>query len=793
MLKNHLILAWRNLFKRKFYSLLNIFGLALGIACAVFLYLFVSFHLSFDSYHKKAATTYRIVHELFFETTLHEKGASIAMYKELAFGIPEITDAAVILNNYTFTVNPSGHSQRFKEDRNVALVSPEWFELFQYNWIKGVPGDLKVPNTIALTQRQAIKYFGHENPIGKVLTFDNKQPVKVVGLISDKPAHTDLKEGMYVSLSSLKNLKPDLTSRFFTDWAWLNSTTNLYLSLKDNAAKEKVEALIAALAKKHMGDNSQYYRFLLQPLADVHFNSQYGGATQKSLLATLTVIGILILLIAIFNYINLSVAQQAKRSVEIGTRKVLGGTFRQLFMQLMTETFLLVCIAMLFAVFLVVLFLPVANETLFANDPLYVISYTHLSVFLAGVFLLLTICSGIYPALKLGRINVFRALKNEAGHWRAGFLRKVLIVLQNSVAQTLILCTIVIVLQVHYLKHTDKGFNRDAVVMVSLPDTSALKSAFLSRRLESLAPVQSFSFCFKAPSSENDRGGSVKYDDRGWEKWPARSAIGDSSYLKTFGLQLIAGKNFRESNTTPEFLINETMVKKLGLKSPEEAIGKLLVAGELNDRKGTIAGVVNDFNTVSLLNPIEPVVITNFPAMHSTVAIKLRSENLQAALTDIENSWKQTYPNEVFEAQFLDDQITKLYRKESLQQKLIWIASGIAIFISSLGLLGLISLITLQRTKEIGIRKVIGASVSQISILLSKDFIILISIAFVIASATASWMMNAWLQSFAYRIEMEWWMFALAGTISILIALLTVSVQTIKSALANPVKSLRTE
>lgn len=721
----------------------------------------------------------------------------MGMYTALASSVSQITDAAVMLNQYTFTVTISDNSKpeiRFKEDKNVALVSPGWFKLFDYKWIEGNPEELKEPNTVALTQKQSLKYFGNINPVGKIIVFENRQPVKVVGLISDKPANTDLKADMYLSLSSLKNLKPDISDKFYTDFGWTNSTTSLYLSLTDTKKKSEVESEIADIAKMHMGENSKWYRFRLQPLSDVHFNSNYGGAIQKPLMVTLSIIGILILIIASVNYINISIAQQAKRSVEIGTRKVLGGTPGQLFMQFMTETFLTAALAMLFAVALVILIMPLANQSLFAQEPIALISYKWIGVFLGLLFIVLIILSGFYPAFVLSRINVLSSLKNETRGWKAGFLRKMLIVIQNSVAQILIICTLIMLLQVRFLKNTDMGFNRDAVVMIPLPDSSQSNKDLLGKKLEAMPQIQSFSFCFKAPSSENDRGGSFHFDNQAdWETVVARSAIGDTSYAKTFGLQIISGRNFREFKTVHEFLINEALLNKVGLKNPDDAIGKSLVAGELNNQKGIIVGVVNDFNTKSLIVPIEPVLITSYPSQFSAVGVKLKGGNLHKAIFNIQKSWEEIYPQEVFDYQFLDDQIAALYRKEDLQQKLIWLATSVAIIISCLGLLGLVSLITLQRTKEIGIRKVLGASVTGIVQLLSSDFLKLISIAILIASPLAWWVMNKWLQNFAYRIEIHWWMFALAGSVAVLIAVITISFQAIKAALANPVKSLRTE
>ncbi|MDB5119909.1 MAG: hypothetical protein JWN56_1127 [Sphingobacteriales bacterium] len=798
MLKNYLKIAWRNIVKRKFNSIINIFGLALGIACSLFLYLFISYHLSFDSYHEKSKTTYRIVYEILFEQTLPDRGASMAMYEALKPNVPQIQGAAVILRNYTFTISVTDKlnvKKRFKEDHQIALVSPEWFKLFNYNWIEGSADQLKTPNTAVLTLSQASKYFGNADPIGKIIVFENRQPVKIVGLIADKPSNTDLKAGMYVSLSSLKNIKPDVPEKFFTDWQWLNSSTEVYLNLSDNKQKEEVESAIARMAKSHLGDNAKYFRFKLQPLADVHFNSSFGGTIKKSMLFTLIIIGILILLIASINYINFSIAQQAKRSVEIGTRKVLGGLTQQIFTQFITETVLTTFLAMLFAIGMVALILPVANQTFFADEPLALISYKLVSIYLCVLFIVLVALCGIYPALKLSRLNVFAALKNETSSWKAGLLRKVLVVAQNSAAQTLIVCTIIMLLQVRYLKQTDMGFNRDAVVMLPIADSSELKKDLLAKKMQSMPQIQSFSFCFRAPSSENDRGGSVHFNNRSdWESWPARSAIGDTSYLKSFGLQLVAGRNIREgSDINHEFLINQKMVSKLGLKLPEEVLGKVLIAGELDNTKGVIVGVVKDFNTKSLLEPIEPVLITNFKKMQSTVGIKLSGRDLQETIKRLQRSFEEVYPDEVFDYHFLDDQIAKLYRKEDLQQKLIWVAASIAVIISCLGLLSLVSLITLQRNKEIGIRKILGASASSLVGVLSIDFIKLIGISILIASPVAWYVMHVWLQGFAYKINISWWIFVSAGLLTIFVSLITISFQTIKAAIANPVKSLRSE
>jgi putative ABC transport system permease protein len=797
MFKIYFKIAWRNITKRKFYSALNIFGLALGIACSLLLYLFISYHLSFDRYHKNASKTYRVLNELSFGKTLHEKGTSIAMYHALTSGITHVSDAAVMLNNYTFTITVNDSSKterRFKEDKSVALVSPDWFKMFDYKWIAGNADQLSLPNTAVITQKQSIKYFGHSSPIGRVMVFENRQPVTIVGLLSDKPYNTDLKSDIYLSLSSLKNIRPGTDNAFFTDWGWMNSTTSLYITLNDKKSKAEVASVINNMVKPHFGDIAKYYHFWLQPLADIHFNTDYGGDIQKSLLVTLAIIGVLILIIASFNYINISIAQQSKRMVEIGTRKVLGGTIWQLFTQFIIETFIMVSIAIILGVVIVAFGLPTANQFFFSQEPVHIISFTNAGIFLGILLAVLVFLSGVYPAFVLSRINIFKPLKNKSGTWKAGRTRKIVVIGQNTVAYMLIISAFMMVLQVRFLKNTDIGFNRDAVVMVPVPDSSQLKKDLLKQQLSEIPEIESFTFCFTSPASENNRGGSVKFDNRpDYESWPARSAVGDTSFVKLFGIKIVAGRNIRQSEASHEYLINETMVKKLGLKNPAEVIGKPLEVGQFNDQNGTIVGVVKDFNTKSLEVPIEPVVMASVPDMFTTIGVKLSGTNLQTSIQRIRKDWEEVYPKEVFEYQFLEDKIARLYQKEVLQQKIISLAGSIAVVISCLGLLGLASLVTLQRTKEIGIRKVVGASAGNIAVMLSKDFLKLVLISFLIASPLAWWAIDKWLQNFAYRITVSWWIFVLTGGLAIIIALLTVSIQAIKAALANPVDSLRSE
>lgn len=791
MLKNYFKIALRSLIKRKFYSLLNISGLALAMACCILIYLYTSYHLSFDTYHKNADRTFSPVFEIYLDKTEYDQATSVAIVNTLKRDMPQVEQAALSINKQTYVVDVNGDSRkRFREEKNISFADSDWFNMLQFTWLEGNPKLLDQPNAVALTEKLAEKYFGVSNPVGNNLVI-NGQQLKIIGVLADKPHNTDLKAEMYISMLSFKWLNPQIEDNYFSHWTYLMTGNTGLVTLKGVSQKDEVERMLAVHAERHMNGDNKYYGFKLLPLKEMHFDSRYPGAIQKSLLLTLAIIGVLILFIASINYVNLIVAQQTRRSLEIGTRKVLGGSVKQLFMQFMAESFITSVLSMILAVVLTLATLPLANRFLFTHEPVHIVSPLNVIAFLGAMLVIITLATGIYPALFLSRINIFKALKNNVGNLSAGVGRKVLVVFQNTIAQCLVVCTIIIVTQVNFLKNTDKGFNRNSIITIPLADSTELQKGRLAKSLKNLPGVQSFSFCNRSPSSDSERGATVHFNSRpDWEKWPARFAIGDSAYCNTFGIKIAAGRNIRSKSLTPEFLINETMASMLHAKSERDILGKSLSAGDI---KGVIVGIVKDFNVASLLQPIAPtVILEESDNLRNTIAIKL-SENSDKTVEQIKSEYQKIFPQEVFTYQYVDEQIAELYKQESLQQKLIWVASSIAIFISTLGLLGLISLVTLQRTKEIGIRKVLGASVARISLMLSKDFIGLILVALVIASALSFWAMTTWLQSYAHRIEIEWWMFALGAFLAILIALLTISFQAVKAAMANPVKSLRTE
>lgn len=762
------------------------------------LYQFITYHLSFDKYHSQAENIYRVVTDLHLAdgSVEYSPGAPIILGEQLKSDVSQISEYALLFKNRSFTVATSpdvGNDKKlFSEHKNIGFSNSEWFEFFDYHWKAGNPqGVLTAPLTAVITQRLADKYFPQNDPIGKTIKLDTKHDVKITGVLENYPANTDFKVDMFISLPSIKYFYPDIEEQMRNNWGWVSSTTSLFVLPSEGTTKAQIDQEIERLTEVHMGELASFYKFHLQPLGGVHFDSRYGGVIQKSLLVALSVIGLLLLLIASFNFINLATAQITKRAKEVGIRKVLGNSRSGIFWQYITETACITFLAFSLAIIWVNLFMPFLNSWLQTElavrflDTDFLIRF---SVFLIAIIFI----AGFYPAMVLSRFKPINTLKGIVVKTQvASMPRKFLIVGQNVIAQILIICTVVITMQVNFLKSADLGFDKEAVIMVPVPDQDKSKMSYLRNQLKANADISNVSFCFRAPSSDYFGGGSVKIKNQEWEDFPVRSRMGDSHFLATFDIKLIAGRNLQESDTIREFLINEAFVKRLGKKDPDEVLGNTLVAGAFSDQEGTIVGVVKDFHANSLHKEIEPLLITTKLADYKYAAVKINPENTSVTIKDIQKEWNAVFPNNVFEYQFLDDQVAQAYQHEELINKLIKSSAFIAILLSCLGLLGLISLLTVQRTKEIGIRKVLGASVSKIILLLSNDFLKLVALSIIIASPVAWYAMDQYLQNFSYHIITEWWMFALSGLAAIIIAFLTISYQSIKAALANPVDSLK--
>ncbi len=790
MIGNYLKTTLRSLKRNSPYATLHIIGLGVAIACGLFSYRYITFHNSYDNYHGRASQTYKLVSDILLENTAYNEGTSYATYEALKTNVTGVELAAFAMTNQDLTIRVNG--QLFSSEKKGAFAASDWFELFDYRWLAGNAEGLDQPNTVVLMASTADRFFGAEDPMGKMIEVA-EIPLKVVGILADEPANTSLKSAYYISESSIKNVLAGVEDGFFNYWGYLNSTNQVYVSLTAGTTTGQVEKTLQAMTIDAFGEETgKLYKFSLLPLTAVHFNGRYGGTMQRELLTSLAIVGMAILLMALLNYVNLSIAQYARRSAEIGTRKVLGGSRGQLFVQLMTESLAVAALATLFGIGLVMTVIPLANNHLFLVEPLPPFPILQLLTAAVGAWLAIGLAAGIYPAWTIGRIHALHAMRQQVGFGNP-LGRKLMVVIQNTLSLCLVLATIVVMSQVHYLRNTDIGFDRESVLMLSLPKGHP-NDSYWRAFLDSQPEVTSYSYCFRSPANHDQRGGTLRFDNRpDWETWPAKTTSADSAYLHTFGLRLVAGRNLRTTATTREYLINEHMAHQLGFDHAQAIIGRPLLFSGIDGEPGIIVGVVGNYNIHALREAIEPTVLGYNEQLMQSIAIKTDGQDITALIAKLEQAWETRYPTDILRYQFVDDQIARLYAAESIQQQLIWIASALAILISCLGLLGLVSLNVQQRTKEIGIRKVLGASVSGIVALLSTDFVKLVLIAVVIASPIAWWTMNQWLENFAYRIAIQWWMFVIAASAAVAIALLTVSWQAIQAALANPVDSLHNE
>ncbi|WP_373513494.1 ABC transporter permease [Persicitalea sp.] len=798
MLKNYFKIALRNLRTQRSYTLLNVTGLAVGMAGALLVFLFVKHHLSTDRHHAKFERIFRIVTDVHLEdgSIEYDPEAPMPMAEALRTEYPQVEQAAFLMMLRELTVGveqPENNApRRFREKQGVGLAEPEWFEIMDYTWLSGNPKTaLSEPGRIVLTKSQAKRYFGAADPMGRTLTLNNKVRATVTGLIADPPPTTDTPLDLFVSLPTLRQLDPEYD---MTDWYWLNSTNRLYVTLKEPNAGPELERAFPALAKKHYSHDASIFQFHVQPLRQVHFDvARSGNSIRASLLWSLGTVGLLLIVAACINFINLATAQALRRGKEVGIRKTLGSTRGQLVRQFMLETTLIAVTATLLAVLLVVLALPIFND--WAQLPLTLRLDLPNMGFVSLLLLATILLAGGYPALVLSGFSPHLALRGSLATsvWNSFNVRRLLIVTQFAVCQALIIGALVVANQIRYIQQTDLGFRKDNVVLVSLPYGQKSGQEAFKQQLLPYADIQSVSLTVLPPSSSVGYGGSFKFDGNPeWSKFPVRERLADADYLDTYGMKLLAGRNITPGDTIREYLINETLLHKLGFKNPKEVLGKKLQY-YLSPVPLSIVGVVADFHQKSLREKIEPIFIASKADSYRLAGIRISGNNPIRTLERIRETWQKTFPDEVFEYQFLDEQLARFYETETLTARLINLFTGIAILICCLGLYGLISFVVVQRTKEIGVRKVLGASVASIVALLSKDFLKLVLIAIIIASPLAWYAMRAWLADFAYKIDIEWWYFALAGGLAVGIALLTVSFQSVKAALMNPVESLRSE
>jgi ABC-type antimicrobial peptide transport system permease subunit len=819
MFKNYFKTAFRSLSRKRNYVVINIAGLAVGIAVCMIIFIIIQFQTSFDTFHSKKDRIYRVLtekHHADAGTISYEKNVPFLMPEGLKTSFPQLQQVAPVYashNDELQVLDGNGTPVRnFKEQSGVFYTSPAFFKIFDFPLLAGSYKSLKDPNNVLLTKEIAEKYFGDwKTAVGKTIKLTGYYSIgaalfqfpevalKVSGILETIPANTDFQLKLVVAYGT--DFTGDKKYGFQQpDWNGTAPDFGCYVLLPPGVSVDTFNLQLATYTRK-MAPVDDKDSYIIQPLSAVHYDAEAGNFSNKTisheLINVLWLIAAFILLIACVNFINLSTAQAVNRAKEVGVRKVLGSSKSQLQIQFIVETFFIVTIAMILAAGITILVLPSVNNLLELSLSYGILSNPDIILLLLAITLVVTAFAGFYPSIVLSRFNPVNALKIKvtANTSKGISLRRGLVVFQFIIAQALIIGTLIIVKQMNYFMNRPLGFDKDAIVNVPFrPDSTGDRlTDYLKQQLLSKG-VQTVSFNSNSPMEDNNnRFTTFRFDnamkDAGFQ---AIVKFADTDYVPTYKLQLVAGRNLQASGWTREFLVNEAFVKSLGLKKPEDILNKQvsIMDGLI---KCPVVGVLKDFNDRSLRQNLAPLLITTNSTMYRQASIKLSTTDIASTMQAIKKIWEQTFPNNVYQYTFLDDKIASFYKQETQLAQLYKIFAAIAIFLSCLGLYGLASFMAVQRIKEVGIRKVLGATAGNIVYLFSKEFIILIAIAFTIATPIAWYFMHQWLEDYAYRINIGWWVFLIAGVAAILIAMITISFQAIKAAVANPVKSLRSE
>ncbi|HYJ65025.1 MAG TPA: ABC transporter permease [Parafilimonas sp.] len=803
MFKRNILTAFRSLKKDLSYTITNLVGLTIGISCCLLIFSFVKYELSFDQFHTKKDRIYRVNYDVLMggNQTI-SPSVPVFVAPELKKRFPEIEDATRFSPEWV--ARTIRHGNVLFDEKNFCYADPNFFKVFDFKAASGnLQTALSKPNTVVITKSIATKYFGNSNPIGQIILFNNNKEFVVSAVAENIPSNSHFSFDFLTSFYSVNGFD-SLESQ--QSWNNPNYTTFLLLKPQTNvdALYKKIDAWVNPSAQNNQSASQNSLHLRLEPLKDVHFDTQIYNykntlvITDFKYINIFTTIAILVLLIACANYINLSTAKASARAKEVGIRKTIGASFWQLFTQFLTESFLLTFTAVFISVIAVDALLPYLNNLLGKNIPFYIFDSSFILSLVAGI-ILISLLAGFYPSLILSRFRPVETLKGAfAKTGGSGVtVRKGLVVFQFAISVALILGTIIVQSQLQFMQSEKLGLNKEHVLLIhGNADLNNQLDAFADK-LKNISGVQDVALTWRSPfETVTGNGFSINPNPTSNDDWHVVGGIaGDTHYLSTLGIQLLAGRNFdpakiKGENTVNEYIVNEAFLKHYQLK-PNDVIGKEVLLGLTG--KGTIVGVMKDFHTSSLHDKIEPVVLFNNPQYFGSVLVHVAPNALPGVLSSIQKTWRSYTPMRPFNYSFLDDEYDAMYRTEQKLGALMSLFCGIAILITCLGLLGLMTFIVVHRTKEIGIRKILGASVVSITAMLSKDFLKLVVIAIIIASPVAWYFMNNWLQDFAYRINIGWYIFLITGVAALLIAFITISFQSIKAAVANPVKSLRTD
>ncbi|MBB5637404.1 putative permease [Pedobacter cryoconitis] len=796
MFRLNLKIALRNLWKNKGYTFINIAGLSIGMASCILIFIFIRYQLSFDQQFVNKDRIYRVVsYWKYADGEEFQSGVPKPLAPAIRndFGMLEEV-AAIQREGGIFKVKDESGKVRLKTSEEAYFVEPSFFKIFDYNWLQGDPQkSLTEPNTVALSKEMAVKFFGDwHKAVGQSLEYRNKTTLKVTGVFDDLVQSSSNPIKIAIAYAGYE-------SGSLKKWHAVSDGSQCYILLKKGGNVADLEGPKNALLKKYytekgVGKEDHFF----QPLNEIHQDERYGNfagkITSKNELTGLTVIGAFLLITACINFVNLATAQAVSRSKEIGVRKVMGSRRKQLMIQFLTETFTITVFALMIACILTEAALPGMTALFREKISFSLIAHPVIFVFMAGLILFVGFVAGFYPAVVMSGFDPILAIKNKVsiGNNGGGVLRKVLVVIQFAITIILITGTLVILRQMKYIREKPLGFNPSAIALVNIPgdSLSQLKYGILKSRILSEPGVMNASFCSDAPSSENISFSNFSFESTKDADFQVCTKSADQDYFKTFDLKLIAGKEFSKNDSLQEYVINETLMKKLNFQHPQDIIGKRIHLG--GDPKAVpIAGVVRDFNNSSLKDAIPPILILKEKNKSNIIAVKMDTKSIAGSMGNIETLWNSVYSEHVYRSVFMEDSIHKYYESERVMGTLFKVFAAVIIFISFIGLFGLISFVATQRTKEMAIRKVLGASTLELVNMLNSSFMVMVFIANLIAWPVAYILIGKWLSRYAYRIELSIWPFAIAMFISLGITLITVSFRSLRAAKTNPVDALK--
>ncbi|GAB4006320.1 ABC transporter permease [Spirosoma migulaei] len=801
MIQNYFLIAWRNLRKNRAYAFINVTGLALGMGCALLIFALVRYHYQTDHHHRNFDRIYQFTSRFTSSTNeLNIQGIPYPLGQAVRTDYPGIERVAMLEEWYSPLVAvpvANGVDKKIKDnDYKGAFVEPAYFKIFDYTWLAGGPDDLRQPGTVVMSAEMATKCFGTTTSVvGRTVRLDARIPARVVGVFADYRDDTDLAYSIMASWGSLKEqlgMRPEDEPFDNT-----NGSTHCFALFNDRFTVSDWNRNLLSFIKKYNPKQLKGTSYPAIPFSTMHLSPEYGGVS-RGLLLSLALIGLLLVGTASINFVNLATAQALNRAREVGVRKVLGSTKTQLFWQFMGETTLIVGIAFVLAGALFWYGQTLAHTYL--HGPFRFTFYFSPAVigWLGLLVSTVILLSGLYPALVVAGFRPVVALAGRLTTQQVGgfSLRRGLVTTQFAISQMLIIGLIVVANQLSYVRAKDLGFRKDAILTVSLPNTPTQDLSKLStfRNLATALPdVGQFSYSMGGPPQSGWSSQTrVRFDTRPKEEpYGPQQAWIDANYVGVYDLKLVAGRNIQPSDTAREALINQTFMHQLGFSHPKDVLGKFLHKEGFAPLE--IVGVLTDYNQSDLKQRINPLFLTTLASGYYSANIQLNAANYSRALAQLEQVYNQVYTDSFFEPSFVEDQLQKTYLQEQTMGRLINFFAGIALLIGCMGLYGLVLFMVVQRTKEVGVRKVLGASTGSILWLFSREFVRLIGIAFVLAAPVAWWVMNGWLNNFAYKISLSPLIFLLALLATGIVALLTVSFQALKASLMNPVKSLRSE